>query len=92
MRGLGGITVVMTLESGLLQLLHIKALLGTLHRQGLCTTTGHRRNTMGPDKDGRKAQMKQREEQEKEEEEEEEKKKDALSDITPEQAGTTQDP
>ena len=88
---LGGITMVMTLESGVLQLLYIKALLGMLHRQGLCTTTARKQNIMGPDKGERKAQMKQREEQEKEEEEEKEKK-DILSDITPEQAGTMQDP
>jgi hypothetical protein len=72
----------------------VAAPLGTLLKQGSCNTTAHRQNTLARDKDGSKAQINQRKAQEKEEEEEEKakEKKDVLSDITPEQAGITQDP
>jgi hypothetical protein len=71
----------------------VAAPLGTLLKQGSCNTTAHRQNTLARDKDGSKAQINQRKGQEKEEEEEKAKeKKDVLSDITPEQAGITQDP
>jgi hypothetical protein len=70
----------------------VAAPLGTLLKQGSCNTTAHRQNTLARDKNGSKAQINQRKGQEKEEEEKAKEKKDVLSDITPEQAGITQDP
>jgi hypothetical protein len=86
-------TLVMELGGTLQIITAVAAPLGTLLKQGSCNTTAHRQNTLARDKDGSKAPINQRKGQEKEEEEEKAKeKKDVLSDITPEQAGITQDP